>query len=281
MKKWVTIAGALMVCAVLIFTREKQPQWQVSRVTERELSRKIEAVGTVVPAQTCVLMPQIAGSVKQVFVQQGDHVGKGQAVAEVELLPEVAAEYLVRLQNAELDEIAVQERLRTLCTVTAPQEGEVMQWNVYEGMQTAPGSALGCVISSEVRIAAPVPESLREELFEGQKVIILRGDTETDGEITYIAPDEQGVGQYSVYIAPTGSARGLEAGMQVDVEVLIETSSGPSVPLQALQPDGTVICRMEDGVAAVPVQTGLCTETYAQLLSGPPVGTEVVIGKGE
>ncbi len=89
------------------------------------------------------------------------------------------------------------------------------------------------------------------------------------------------MGQYTITIELDGQQKNLSAGMKVDVEIILRECSGPAVPLQALEPDGTVKCRTEDGIAAVPVQTGLCTELYVQLLAGPPVGTQVVVAEGE
>ena len=281
MKKILTIAMALSVCAVLFFTREKPPEYRLAAVQVRSLSERIEAVGTVMPQRTCALMPSVAGKVVRVFVEEGQYVGKGQAVAEVELLPEDAAAYLTSLQNTQLSGVEMQERMHALCTVTAPQAGEVTGLTVYEGQQTAPGSVLGYVTSQELCVTSYIPENLREDVFEGQSACICRGTLQLDGVIERITPAAEASGQYLLRITPQESTRALEHGMKVDVEIAVEDCTAPAVPLQALQPDGTVLCRTEDGIAAVPVQTGLCTETYAQLLSGPPGGAYVVIGEVE
>ena len=279
MKKWLTIAVAAVVCGVLWLTRVQEQPVALAQVQVRTLTEKIEAVGTVVPAQTYALMPTVTGGVKNVFVKQGQHVEKGQAVAEVELLPEDAANYLVKLQNTGLDEIDVQEQMRKACTVTAPQSGSVTAMTAYEGMPCAPGSALGVVADDELNVIAHIPESLREEIYVGQEVRILRAGAEYGGNIATITAAEDMEGQYRVTVRLKPLQKNLAAGMKVDVEIILSECTGPSVPLQAVQPDGTVKCRTEEGVAAVPVQTGLCTELYAQLLSGPPVGTQVVIGE--
>lgn len=281
MKKVLTVALTLVVCAVLFFTREKTPEFRTVQVQVRDLVEKIEAVGSVVPERTCALMPSVAGKISRVFVKEGQSVGQGQAVAEVELLPQDAAAYLSALQNTELDAETMREQLHKMCTVYAPQEGTVTGFTAYAGAQTAPGAALGYVISPQPVVCAMVPESLREDLFEGQSASILRGDAQIKGEIECITPASEASGQYLVRIRMLESAGSLKPGMKADVEILVDACTAPCVPLQALQPDGTVLCRTEGGAAAVPVQTGLCTETYAQLLSGPPVGTRVILGEVE
>lgn len=279
MKKSLTVALTLIVCAVLFFTRPKAPQYQLAAVQVRDLSETIEAVGTVVPQQTCALMPSAAGKVKRIFVQEGQTVGAGQAVAELELLPEDAAAYLSALQNAEWSQSDVQERMHALCTVTAPQAGEIIGLEIYVGQQTAPGGMLGYVTSEELAVTSYVPENLREDLFEGQCARIKRGGNELEGVICRITPAAEAVGQYLVRIEPVESTRLLAPGMKVDVVIPVDACTAPAVPLQALQPDGTVLCRTEQGAVAVPVKTGLCTENYAQLISGPPVGTHVILGE--
>ena len=281
MRKWLTVAATAVVCAVLWLTRTQEPAVVFAQVQERTLTEKIEAVGTVMHRQTYALMPSVTGVVKKLFVQEGQSLEKGQAVAELELLPEDAAAYLAKLQNTGLDEIDIQEQLRKTCTVTAPQAGVVNVLSAYEGMTAAPGNAFGSVASTELMVAAQIPESLREKIYCGQKVRILRAGEEYEGKISTIHALQDVAGQYSVSIALNTQQKNLSAGMKVDVEIILRECSGPAVPLQALESDGTVKCRTENGIAAVPVQTGLCTELYVQLLAGPPVGTQVVVAEGE
>lgn len=281
MKKTLTVALTLVVCAALIFTREKAPVYRTASVQVRSLTEKIETVGTVVPLETYALTPSVAGRITRVMVEEGQQVGAGQAVAEMELLPETAAAYLSSLQNTQLSAQEVQERMHEMCTVTAPQAGQITGLSAYAGQQTAPGNVLGCVAANALAVTAFVPENLREDLFAGQKVQLIRGETELGAKITRITPSAEANGQYLLRIEPDGITRALQPGMKVDVEIVVEECSAPCVPLQALQPDGTVICRVQGGTAAASVETGLCTEMYAQLLSGPPVGTEVVVGVAE
>lgn len=281
MKKTLTVALTLIVCAVLFLTREKPPAFRTASVQVRSLCEKIETVGTVVPLETYALMPSVAGRITRVMVQEGQQVGAGQAVAEVELLPENAAAYLSTLQNAQLSAQEVQERMHEICTVTAPQAGKITGLSAYVGQQTAPGNVLGCVAADALAVSAYVPENLREDIFIGQSVRLRRGERTLDAYISRITPAQEAAGQYLVRIEPAENTRILQPGMRVDAEIVTEECTSPSIPLQALQPDGTVICRTQGGTAAVCVETGLCTEMYAQLLSGPPVGTEVVVGVAE
>ena len=279
MKKVMTVLLALAACAALILTRHTEPKYRVEAVTVRDLTEKIEAVGTVSYAQLYALTPNLAGVVERVFVQEGDAVRKGQAVAQLCLPTQGAQAYWASAQGMELDGVEAQEELVELCTVRAPADGQVVTLTAYEGMQTAPSVALGSLGSEQLCVTALVPESVKEELFEGQKATVRRGGHSYDAKIVRIRPSTEAAAQYVLTLEAPAAQRALCAGMRVDVTVVVQACSGPSVSLQAISKEGTVLCRTETGVAEAPVEVGLCTESYAQLLSGPPVGTMVVTGE--
>lgn len=279
MKKVMTVLLALAACAALILTRHTEPKYRVEAVTVRDLTEKIEAVGTVNYAQLYALTPNMAGVVERVFVQEGDAVHKGQAVAQLCLPTQSAQAYWASAQGVELDGVEAQEELMELCTVRAPADGQVVALTAYEGMQTAPGTALGSLGSEQLCVTALVPESVKEELYEGQSATVRRGEHSYDAKIAYIRPSTEAAAQYVLTLEAPAAQRTLCAGMRVDVTVVVQACSGPSVSLQAISKEGTVLCCTETGVAEAPVEVGLCTESYAQLLSGPPVGTMVVTGE--
>ena len=83
MRKVWTIAAAAAVCAALVLTRQKPVQYRCAAVEVREIAVCVEAVGTVNFAQTRALNVPTAGTVARVFLQEGDAVQEGQAVAEL------------------------------------------------------------------------------------------------------------------------------------------------------------------------------------------------------
>lgn len=279
MKKILTVCAALAVCAGLVLTMEKQPDYALAAVEVRDISEKIESVGTVGYAHVYALTPNVTGTVARVFVEPGQSVHAGQAVAEMQLLPENAGQLMASMQNVELSQAQLQEETLKACTVTAPAEGTVLTFDAYEGMQAAPGAALGSVVSREKTVTALIPESAREDVRVGQKASVFRDGRTYGAEIASIEPAQGASAQYTVTLTSSAFAS-LEAGMKVDVSIVLSECSAPAVPLQAIQPDGTLLCKTETGTAAVSVVTGLCDETYAQLVEGPPVGTQVVTGEG-
>lgn len=280
MKKAMTVLLALAACAALILTRHTEPSYRLEAVTVRDLTEKIEAVGTVSYAQLYALTPGMAGVVERLFIEEGGSVRKGQAVAQLSLPTQGAQAYWASAQGAEADgSVQAQEELMELCTVRAPADGQVVTLSAYEGMQAAPGMALGSLGSEQLCVTALVPESVKEELYEGQSAIVRRGERSYDARIVRIQPSTEAAAQYVLTLETLHAQRALCAGMRVDVTVTVQACSGPSVPLQAISKEGTVLCRTETGVAETPVEVGMCTESYAQLLSGPPVGTMVVTGE--
>ena len=279
MKKVMTVLLALAACAALVLTRQAEPSYRVEAVTVRELTEQIEAVGTVSYAQVYALTPGMAGIVERLFIEEGESVKKGQAVAQMSLPTEGMQAYFASAQGVEMDTVEAREELVELCTVRAPADGQVVALAAYEGMQAAPGMSLGSLGSEALCVTALVPESVKEQLFEGQSAVIRRAGRSFDAKIVNIRPSTDVAAQYVLTLESAAAQRVLCAGMRVDVAVVVDSCSAPSVSLQAISKEETVRCRTETGVAEVPVEVGMCTESYAQLLSGPPVGTMVVTGE--
>lgn len=279
MKKLITVLLTLVVCVSLVATKEKKIDYVLTTVEVRDISEQIEAVGTVGYEQIYAVTTSVTGTISRVFVQEGDKVVEGQAIAEVELLPENAGSLLSTMQNVDMTQAELQEEAMKMCTIKALADGTVLSLPIYKGMQVAPTVALGSISSKDMTVTALIPESSKEDVAVGQEVTVLRNERTYTATITKIEPSTQVASQYMVTLTSSG-IRLLSAGMKVDVRIVLSQCEAPSVPLQAIQSDGTLICRTQEGTVAVAVQTGLCNENYAQLLEGPPVGTSIVIGEG-
>lgn len=277
MRKVWTIAVAAAVCAALILTRQKPVQYRCAAVEVREIAVCVEAVGTVNFAQTRALNVPTAGTVARVFLQEGDAVQEGQAVAELTPLTE-NWEKLRNLAGEKAESAEFNEQMLKVCTLRAPADGVLYSLPIYPGAAVTPGMAAGAVVSQEKCVKALVPESAMEQLKVGQAASVTRAGKEYAVSISKIAPSDAQAGQIEITL--TGDAlRRLSAGMRADVRIVLEQCTAPSVPLEALRADGAVLCVTESGAVAVPVETGLCSERYVQLVEGPPVGTQVALGE--
>lgn len=275
MKKGLTVLAALALCAALFLTAEREPEYELTAVEVREIAEKIEIIGSVDYAQTYALTALFPGEVSRVFAQAGQRVEAGQALCEVE--PAAGEQALLWTGSAGEGAQAAEAAL-SLCTLTAPEAGILQSFSAEEGRTVAAGAELGSVVSTEKVVVALLPESLREDVCVGMEAEVVRGGRTYSARIAAIDPAPGAAAQYALRLEGTGLAA-LEAGMQVDVTLLLQEVSGPSVPLQAVQGDDTIRCLTEAGAVSVPVTTGLCDALYVQLLSGPPVGTQVILGE--
>lgn len=282
MKMGLTILAALALCAGLVFTAEREPEYELTAVEVRDIAEEIEIVGSVDYAQTHVVAPALSGTVARVFAQEGDRVTAGQALLEIEpaagelaLLLRAQGETVAQGGSAETAEAAL-----ALCTITAPEDGILQSFSAQVGKSVLTGAEVGRVVSAEKAVTALLPESLREDVALDMAAEVARSGRTYSARISAIDAAPGAAAQYALRLEGGGLAA-LEAGMQVEVSLLLEEASGPSVPLQAVQGDGTIRCLTEQGAVCVPVTTGLCDALYVQLLSGPPVGTQVILGEAE
>lgn len=285
MKMGLTILAALALCAGLVFTAEREPEYELTAVEVRDIAEEIEIVGSVDYAQTHVVAPALSGTVARVFAQEGDRVTAGQALLEIEpAAGELALLLRTRAGSAAQGESPTQaetaEAALALCTITAPEDGILQSFSAQVGKSVLTGAEVGRVVSAEKAVTALLPESLREDVALDMAAEVARSGRTYSARISAIDAAPGAAAQYALRLEG-GDLAALEAGMQVEVSLLLEEASGPSVPLQAVQGDGTIRCLTEQGAVCVPVTTGLCDALYVQLLSGPPVGTQVILGEAE
>lgn len=279
MKMGLTILAALALCAGLVFTAEREPEYELTAVEVRDIAEEIEIVGSVDYAQTHVVAPALSGTVARVFAQEGDRVTAGQALLEIEPAAGELA-LLLRTQGEPGETAETAEAALALCTITAPEDGILQSFSAQVGRSVLTGAEVGRVVSAEKAVTALLPESLREDVALDMAAEVARSGRTYSARISAIDAAPGAAAQYALRLEGGGLAA-LEAGMQVEVSLLLEEASGPSVPLQAVQGDGTIRCLTEQGAVCVPVTTGLCDALYVQLLSGPPVGTQVILGEAE
>ena len=279
MKMGLTILAALALCAGLVFTAEREPEYELTAVEVRDIAEEIEIVGSVDYAQTHVVAPALSGTVARVFAQEGDRVTAGQALLEIEPAAGELA-LLLRAQGGSPSPAEAAEAALALCTITAPEDGILQSFSAQVGKSVLTGAEVGRVVSAEKAVTALLPESLREDVALDMAAEVARSGRTYSARISAIDAAPGAAAQYALRLEGGGLAA-LEAGMQVEVSLLLREASGPSVPLQAVQGDGTIRCLTEQGAVCVPVTTGLCDALYVQLLSGPPVGTQVILGEAE
>ena len=275
MKKGLTILAALLTCTALCLTAERAPRYDLTEIAVRRIDEEIEITGSVSCARSAAVSAQLPGTVSRVFAQEGERVQAGQALLELEAdaLPLLWADGDDAQSAAERAEAALQ-----LATITAPADGILRGFSLEAGQSVYAGEELGRVVSADLVVTALLPESQREDVRVGLEAEVARGERTFSARIAAIENAPGASAQYALRLEGGGLAA-LEEGMQVDVTIPLRTAEGPSVPLQALQADGTLRVLTKAGEVCVPVETGLSDALYVQLLSGPPLGTDVILGE--
>lgn len=103
-KKIIRISVLVIILAAfgitLFYLYDKSKEKPVVYITEQpfttDIIKKTVATGSVIPREEIEIKPKVSGIVEQVFVEPGNKVRKGDAIAKVRIIPD-----LVNLNNAE------------------------------------------------------------------------------------------------------------------------------------------------------------------------------------
>ncbi len=93
------LAGALVIYTFYFLWKQSQPTpifYEVVTPEVRDLYKKTEATGKVEPRDEVNVKPQIQGIITEIYVQPGDLVEAGDAIAKVRVIPDIA-----QLSNAQ------------------------------------------------------------------------------------------------------------------------------------------------------------------------------------
>jgi RND family efflux transporter MFP subunit len=161
-KKWMWIAGALFVAGVLAWIWLGRgstetgihrvdadgdiPPAAVARVERRNVGSTLAIAGEFKPFQDVDVHAKVAGYIRQIYVDVGDHVKDGQTLAVLEV-PELAAQ----LTGAEASVRAAQEQIRRAQgDLQRAQSSHTAAHSAYARLKQAADSRAGLVAQQEV-----------------------------------------------------------------------------------------------------------------------------------
>jgi RND family efflux transporter MFP subunit len=161
-KKWMWIVGALFVAGVpawIWFGRGPAetgihrvdadgdiPPAAVARVERRNVGSTLAIAGEFKPFQDVDVHAKVAGYIRQIYVDVGDHVKDGQTLAVLEV-PELAAQ----LTGAEASVRAAQEQIRRAeGDLQRAQSSHAAAHSAYARLKQAADSRAGLVAQQEV-----------------------------------------------------------------------------------------------------------------------------------
>lgn len=294
------LIAVVLAALLFIIFRESNPEPAASAereavVTSNTYTQVIDISGYVEPYDSQTLRFRSTGAVTGVYVEEGDHVVKGQPLASIDNTQQLASLQEIRdqIEEAELSgssrDLALLRLRETnaensleYTNIVAPFDGEVASLDVDEGDYFEGGDEVITVVDrSRLKAVVEVDEIDMQYVKEGQ-----------EAELVFEACPEETVRAYVSYIPMLGRYTDQGIGV-VDVELLIEdppeavmpgftfegTMSAESEVSMLLIPQNaitrgrggseTVDVRRSDGtVETISVRTSYLGEGLSELLSG-------------
>lgn len=256
------------------------------------------------------------GRVKEVLVEQGDEISKGDAICVLENknidLDIEKAQYALEGAQLELDILNEQlnrlkEELEDLIAdslIEAPINGVVSNLFIEEGDDIKAGTSIAVVSSdSELVIPVEIDELDIAEVKEGLPAEITLdalGRQIFEGTVDKIAIEginKWGVGSFEVVIRLSESdSKRIKPGMSANVEIIVsEKADTLLLPIEAVRKiddlymvnlKRTELTESPNAVSSaadnmVPIKVGLASASYVEILEGLSEGDEVIItGQG-
>jgi len=327
MKKWILwiiIAAVLVIGGVYaipryLYHQEEKPQMQESLVTVKRgnITRIISATGFLSSQENEELMFGRAGRIKQIMVQEGDHVKEGQVLAKLEDSEErlslLKAENALEQGKSELEaakvsssknvieerqrqarekEAEVQLKRRDLedTILKAPFSGIVSRTYVREGeIVSASKGILRLIDMSKLFAEVSVDEVDISQVKIGQKArvtIDAYPDEVFPGKVVDIAPEttiSSGLVVVDVKIELEKANSKLKPGFTANADIIIgEAKDALLLPVEAINERGKkkyVIVMKEGKPSMRDITVGISDETYVEVKSGLEEG-ELVLSSG-
>ena len=91
LRTFILILFAFLFVGTIVFIYQKSKKKDIVFKTQKpfytDITRKIVATGKVVPEKEVAIKPKVSGLLSQMYVQAGDYVKKGQAIAKITIIP--------------------------------------------------------------------------------------------------------------------------------------------------------------------------------------------------
>lgn len=89
----VILAAAFIATLAFLYLKSKgdEPEVTAETPTVMDITKKAVATGSIVPRREVMIKPRVSGIVKELFVKPGDLVKEGALIAEIKIVPNMAA----------------------------------------------------------------------------------------------------------------------------------------------------------------------------------------------
>lgn len=274
---WIVIILAVIAGGIFFFTSKKsKTQYTTEEAKKIDVKQTVSVTGEINPENIIDLGFKAGGIVKEMNVDVGDTVKKGQRLAKVDpstLLEELDASWQdIEYQDETLDYMKDNEsayekeqrdaqkalvrkaealsraaRIKISETyIYSPINGKIIKRNADLGEIAIFNTTILTVANGEMKIKADVPESDIIKVSLGQKADIsfdaFPVDVKFEATVTKIEPAStviQDVVYYKVELKLDNVDERLKAGMSCDVDVkTAEKKNVIAIPLRAVKTEG-------------------------------------------
>jgi multidrug efflux pump subunit AcrA (membrane-fusion protein) len=243
-----------------------QATYTTGTVQKMTLTSSVSGVGNVEWLQSADVTSTRTGTVRRLRVALGDEVEKN-------------------------DRLFVIAGTSSSVWVYAPIAGTVTALNVEDGDvvgSTDSTRAYATIIDlGRIQVAITVAESDIASVEVGQKAVITFDalpDLTLTGKvrsIDYSGTNSEGVVSYEVLVTPDTTNAGVKGGMTVSVDLITAVAADVlAVPSSAVKTSssGSYVQVLENGQPTdVPVEVGLTTDSYVEIVSGLTEGQEIIV----
>ena len=278
------LAAALLALAVLAGFAVRWwrgPEVVAGAVIRRDFVQTVVASGHVETPHRVDIGAQIVGTVLRIPVTEGQNVGAGDLLVELE-----SAELSAAGRQASASVVQAQNRLRQLREVQAPVAGTLIARNVEVGDVVQPGKVLMTLSpQGRTQLVVEIDEKNLGVLALGQQ-----GLASADAfplqrfpvELAYINPGVNAqTGAVEVKLDVPVPPPGLRQDMTVSVDIAVaRRPKALLVPSDAVHDAAAAapwVLRVEEGHAVRrPVRLGLRSGTFGEVLDGLAEGDRVI-----
>jgi macrolide-specific efflux system membrane fusion protein len=244
MKKLLIFAAlAVAGWGIYKFLPPKESQsfsYQAVAVARGELSKSIQASGSVAPQNRVGLRPPFSGRLESVLVNEGDWVKKGQILAWLSSAERAAL--LDAAQTGGPAEVKKWEDLYKPTPMLSPISGTLIARNFEPGQGVSASDAV-LVVSDRLIVRANVDETDIAQLKVGQAARLTLDaypDQPVDARAVHIAYEAKTVNNVTIYEVEVGANKTpafMRSGMTASVDFFTEKHPNVLIiPSEAIQP---------------------------------------------
>jgi membrane fusion protein (multidrug efflux system) len=275
-----------------------------------QLQGKIDAQDNV------TAYPQAPGMITGLYVKPGDHVSKGQLLAQLDnsvLKQQIAqaetqanlantvyqrqknlwdqkigteVQFLQAQANAQgaQKQVAALRQQADLYRITSPINGSIDQMDLKLGQAASPGATGIRIVNAEnLKVKADVPESYATRVKQGQEVLVLFPDANDSlqTKVTFAAKVIDPASRSFGVEIKLPSTKTLRPNMTAILKIAdYSKTAAIVVPLKALQKSemGDYVFVNENGIAKRRiVKTGATYNSQTEILSGLKAGEQLIV----